>query len=161
MTGESALDAIESLYVSRYGHLVGLAEWLLGSRALAEEIVQDAFARLISDPPSLREPGALEAYVRSSVMNRSRSRVRRLIVERRHGRSRPEDGRPDTYSDEPVRAAVAELPVRQRQCVVLRFYEDMTVAQIAHTLGLRPGTVKSHLHRAMTSLETILKEAEK
>lgn len=148
---------MEQLYRERAGHYVGLAEWLVGSRAHAEEIVQDVFTQLVARPPQLSNADAAEAYVRRAVVNRSNSRIRRFVLERRHGETMVDDGYEDARPDHEIRSAVSSLPVRQRQCVVLRFYEDLTVEQIATQLGMRPGTVKSHLHRAITSLGSSLK----
>ncbi len=153
-----SVGQLETLYSERLDHLVGLADWLIGDRAIAEEVVQDTFIRLVADPPNLRNRAALDAYVRTSVLNRCRSRARRLSLERRYSRSLSEPIAEDRYLDNQVRQAVLSLPMRQRQCVVLRFYDDLTVAQIAKTLRLRPGTVKSHLHRGLQTLGEQLNE---
>lgn len=153
-----SVGQLEALYSQRLDHFVGLADWLIGDRSIAEEVVQDTFIRLVADPPHLRDHAALEAYVRSAVLNRCRTRGRRLTLERRHARSLLEPIIEDEYLDGHVRQAVLSLPMRQRQCVVLRFYDDLTVAQIAKTLRLRPGTVKSHLHRGLQTLGKQLNE---
>ena len=75
--GKSAFlltDEIERLYRERAGHYVGLAQWLVGSRAVAEEIVQEVFSQLVARPPQLHNVDAANAYVRHAVVNRSNSR---------------------------------------------------------------------------------------
>ena len=156
---ESVVDgrAVERLYRTRSGHLIGLAHWVVGSRAHAEEIVHDVFSNLVARPPRLRSEDKLEAYVRRAVVNGGHSHIRRRALERRKAAAVPESAF-DHHVDAHVREAVRELPLRQRQCVVLRFYEDLTVDEIARTLALRPGTVKAHLHRAMGNLEKRLRK---
>lgn len=142
---------IRSLYKQEYRALVGLATLLLGRQQLAEEIVQDTFARVLGEPPRLIEPGHLQAYVRAAVLNRCRSKIRRMILERRHTVA-VSDGVYDRYPDHALRAALLELPMRQRQCVALRFYEDRTVEDIADLLSISTGSVKTHLHRGLQRL---------
>ena len=166
---------LRAVYNADYADLVGLARWILGTTGLAEELVQDTFVRLLERPPELNDPDALSAYVRRAVINRSRSRIRRLILERRHassGRSADAgdgaggvdagaDGGAEHEPDQAVRKAVAALPIRQRHCVVLRFYADLTVEAIAETLGISAGSVKTHLHRANRSLKQALAEGDR
>ncbi len=147
---------LESLYHARFGRMVGLAEWLVGDRRVAEELVQETFAGLVENPPTLQNPDALESFVRAALVNRCRSKIRRLIIERRHALSPTEDGATDHHHDTDLRRAIGTLPMRQRQCTVLRFYEDMTVAQIAETLNISTGSVKTHLHRSIRTLEHAL-----
>lgn len=145
----SAVGGVAELYAASYGRLVGALTVATGSRADAEEVVQEAFARLLVRGSGIDNPSA---YLHRAVVNRSRDVLRRRAVLRRHVPERarvvtPEDGLLD---------AVRRLPARQRAVVVLRFYEDRTVDQIAETLGMRPGTVKSHLHRAMQELRRVV-----
>lgn len=150
---------LQALYRQDRDRLVGLAHWVVGQRGLAEELVQDTFAHLIERSPTLDDPDALAAYVRTAVIRRSRSRVRRLVLERRHATAEPEAfTEPDV--DDRVRRAVASLPRRQRECVVLRYYADLTVEAIATDLGIGAGSVKTHLHRATATLERLLTEGD-
>ena len=149
---------LESIYHARFGRFVGLAEWLVGDRRVAEELVQETFARLVESPPRLQNPDALESFVRAALVNRCRSKIRRLIIERRHSPLLADNGTTDHHKDTDLRRAVAALPERQRQCTALRFYEDMTVQQIAATLRISEGSVKTHLHRALRTLEEALSE---
>ncbi|MGI9596871.1 MAG: RNA polymerase sigma factor [Acidimicrobiales bacterium] len=153
------VERLKTVYLADYRQLVGLAGWIVGGRAMAEELVQDTFVRLLERPPRLDDPAALGSYVRAAVVNRSRSRFRRLVLERRHATGPPDPVELDGEAagvDRAVRAAVASLPRRQRECVVLRFYGDLTVEAIATTLGITAGSVKTHLHRATTTLEGLL-----
>jgi RNA polymerase sigma-70 factor (sigma-E family) len=130
--------------------MVRLAFLITGSNAVAEEVVQEAFVRARPAWAHIENPGG---YVRNTVVNLARGHVRRRRLERHHTAST----RPDTVTvgdphvDE-TWAAVCRLPERQRAVLALRFYEDLSVQQIADVLGLRPGTVKSTLHRAIARL---------
>lgn len=149
---------LEVVYKKDLARLVGLAEWIVGSRAVAEEIVHDTFVKLVAKPPELRDPDALSAYVRSAVVRACHSKLRRFVLERKHRSTKAESHVEPPRPDEDVRNAITELPLRQRQVVVLRFYEDMTVDQIAADLGVSAGSVKTHLHRALQRLGKTLDE---
>ncbi len=148
---------LEALFRAHATPLLRLAVLLTGERALAEELVQEAFVRLhrASRPPAV---GAERAYLRRTVINLSHGHHRHLRVVRR----RPTEVRPDGVAAEVdvvrrddqrlVAEAVRSLPARQRDCIVLRFYEDLSDTEIAAVLGLSPGSVKTHLHRARATL---------
>jgi RNA polymerase sigma-70 factor (sigma-E family) len=143
----------ESLYTSLYSPLVRLAR-LSADTVPAEEIVQDAFVQLYRRWTSVREPAA---YLRIAVVNGCRSWGRRRGL---HGRQRPQR-RPELVLEGDalaVREALRVLSPRQRAAVVLRYFEDLPEAEIAHVLGCRPGTVKSLLSRSMTKLKGALSE---
>ena len=130
--------------------MVQIARLTTGSNALAEELVQDAFADLYRRFDTLQTP---VAYLHRAVISRCTSRVRRRVVERRHQerqrREPPTWTDPDTVS---VMDSISRLPTRQRAAVVLRYLADWPEADIAHALDCRPGTVKSLLSRARTQL---------
>ena len=149
---------LELLYKQELSRLVGLAEWIVGSRAVAEEIVHDTFVRMVAKPPKLDERNALSAYVRTAVVRACRSKLRRFVLERKHRPTRVDHYEDAPRPDEDIRQALTRLPLRQRQVVVLRFYEDMTVNQIAADLGVSAGSVKTHLHRALQRLGKTLDE---
>ncbi|HVN52633.1 MAG TPA: SigE family RNA polymerase sigma factor [Acidimicrobiales bacterium] len=139
--------AFTELYRARYDGLVRLAAVILDDDEVAEEVVQDAFARLhlrwdhVEDPPS---------YVRRSVVNACRDVLRRRRVERAFlRRTRPVErpAEPDYLGD-----ALAELPARERIALVLRHYEGLSEKQIAEALGCPQGTVKTLLHRGTERL---------
>ncbi|WP_285477891.1 SigE family RNA polymerase sigma factor [Amycolatopsis sp. NBRC 101858] len=138
--------------------LVRLAVLLLGDRALAEDVVQDAFVALVRRPP-LADPAAAGGYLRVSVVNGARSAQRRAAVRLRHRRAERDDGPPADAGallgeeHREVLAAVRRLPRRQREVLVLRYWSGLSEAEIAHTLGVSRGTVKTCASRALAKLE--------
>jgi RNA polymerase sigma-70 factor (sigma-E family) len=140
----------ESLYADEVGGMARLAFLMVGSEAQAEELVHDAFARLYERWDRVDNPGA---YLRTCVVNGCRDRLRRRRVEQRHASAAPRAGEPET---EHLADALAALPYKQRAAVVLRYYEDRSEADIAELLGVRPGTVKSLLHRGLASLREVI-----
>ena len=136
------------LFADEYVGMVKLAHLMTGSNEAAEEIVQEAFVKVMHRWDSVRDPGA---YLRTAVVNGARSWHRRRATERRHA---PAPSGAETNLDGPdeMADALAGLSPRQRTAVVLRFYADMSEAQIAEALGCRKGTVKSLLHRGLASL---------
>ncbi len=156
--GPDLLDALsrrtfEEVFVTEYQSMVRLAYLLIGSVAVAEEIVQEAFIRLQGRWDRVDAPGG---YLRSTVVNMSRNEIRRRGREQRAVRRHPRpDGSIDLGADEML-DAVAQLPPKRRAAVVLRYYEDLTEREIADILGVRPGTVKSLLHRGLKQLRAAL-----
>jgi RNA polymerase sigma-70 factor (sigma-E family) len=146
---------LENLYQAQYASLVRLAGLLLGDYLAGEEIAQDAFARLVEASRRVTSP---PAYLRATVVNLCRSRIRRAVVARRHRAIQLAD--PPTGDDGPERVAshmaiaqeLAKLPRRQREAVVLRYYADLSEPEIADAMGVSTGSVKTHLHRAMAAL---------
>ena len=157
MTAESDdLDAEErltALFEEQFAPLVRLATLLTGSEHRAEELVMDAFAGLAPRIASLDEPAA---YLRTSVVNGTRSHHRRLRTVRRQPTPRVELVH-DPELDE-LWQRLDRLRPDERTCVVLRFYLDLPLAQIAEHLDMPLGTVKSHLHRAVATLRDLLTE---
>ena len=144
------VDAFGVLYAAHFDHLVRLAALLVGSAGAAEDIVQDAFAKLLDRLSRIAVP---EAWLWVTVINACRNERRRLGTARRYA-ARIATG--PIGIDEPVHELVASLrrlPHRQRAVVVLRFYLDLPEAEIATVLGVRLGTVKSSLHRALARLQ--------
>lgn len=137
--------------------------WLLtGDPQLAEDLLQTALTTTYLRWRSLRDTGAAEAYVRK-VMASTASRWWRR---KWHG-ERPSDVLPERAGDDPydavddrqgLRRALAALPARQRACVVLRFYDDLSEAQVADALDCSVGTVKSSTSRALVRLRAELGE---
>jgi RNA polymerase sigma-70 factor (sigma-E family) len=151
-------------YREHYGPLVRLASLLIDDVGRCEEIVQDAFVKVWRRPPDLAGGGdRLPAYLRSAVLNGARSDLRRRLVERRHLRSvaspvvSPE-ARPSTSDDDRVLAALRSLPDRQREVLVLRYHLDLSEAEIAATLGISAGSVKTHAHRGLATLAERLED---
>ena len=164
-TDDTALDGVEAVFRAEYRRLVGLARLLVDDVGQAEEVVQDAFVDLHRHWSRLRDRTAAQAWLRAAVVNRSRGTLRRRATARRHLRSvePPLATGPDeraVLSDEhrAVAAALRSLPERQRACIALRYYDDLTEAQIAEVLGISTGSVKTHVHRAMAALATTLED---
>ncbi|HUR14001.1 MAG TPA: SigE family RNA polymerase sigma factor [Mycobacteriales bacterium] len=169
--GGSVLEAtstdelLTSLYTSHYRGLVRLAAFLTGDRDNAEEVVQDAYVAVHGSWRRVRELDKAEAYLRTAVVNASRSRLRRRQVAQRY---RPEPLRDAASAEsfamehaqrETVLAALQQLPRRQREAVVLRYYGDLSEAQAAAAMGCSTGAVKSHTSRAMAALRPLLEDA--
>lgn len=144
-------DAVELFEHERVG-LVRLAHAITGSNALAEDIVQDAYLRW-QGRVDVASPGA---YLRTVVVNLSRDAMRRRAVADRV-RHEPPTVLSSPELDE-TWAIVRSLPEKYRTALALRFYEDLSEAQIATLMGVRPGTVKSLIHRG---LEKVRKELER
>jgi len=147
VTGDDT--AFEALYLAHFHPLVRLAVLLVDSTAAAEDLVQHVFAKLLDRWGTIDDP---PAWLRVALVNACKNERRRLGIARRHA---PALVGSATAPDEPVdelMASLRRLPYRQRAVVVLRFYSDLSEAQIATTLDIRPGTVKSSLNRALARL---------
>lgn len=172
--GEHGLDlrdaeretSVARVFDECHDQLVRLAA-LLGAGADAEDVVAEAFCQLYRRWPKLRSPEAASAYVRSSVVNLVRMRLRHVQVVRRHQQSLSTT--PDLASSaerevlgrEDGRAlvqALEGLAPRQREAIVLRYWMDLKEAEIAATMGISCGAVKTHTARAMAALGKALKE---
>lgn len=149
-------DRFAAIYLRQYRPMVRLAYVTTGSVGAAEDLTQDAFAELYRRFDGLADPAA---YLRRIVVSRTTSWVRRRVVERRHLRPEP-PGASDPVGPETVavRAALAQLSPRHRAAIFLRFYLDLSESAIAESLGCRPGTVKSLLHRGLRTLREHLHE---
>jgi RNA polymerase sigma-70 factor (sigma-E family) len=158
MAREGALerDRLADLYVAHAPEGLRLAFLLTGDRALAEDLVQDAFARLVGRLRHLRDPGAFGAYLRRTIVNLSSSHFRHRRVERayleRVAAAPPVEANPNEELDEAMHAVLLRLPQRQRAAIVLRFYEDLSDVQAAEILRCSAGTVRSLVSRAMKTL---------
>ena len=154
--------AVTELYVAHYRSLVRLAALLVDDVGTAEEVVQDAYVRMHGAWGRIREPDAALGYLRTTVLNLARSRLRRRQVARRHAPKPMPDapsaeyGALDRLERDRVVAALRTLPRRQRECLVLRYYADLSEAGIAEAMGISAGAVKSHASRGMTALRAAL-----
>lgn len=142
----SVRESFDVLYHREFAGLVRLAMVLVDNQEQAEEVVQDAFAGLYLKYRVVSSP---LAYVRASVLNGSRKVLRRRLMMRRHPAQPVDDGEL-VYNH--VIDAIRRLPARQRAAVVLRYELQLTDAEIAETLNMPLGTVKSTLHRAIARL---------
>jgi RNA polymerase sigma-70 factor (sigma-E family) len=157
---------IAQLYATQRLALVRLATLLVDDVPSAEDVVQDAFMALHRRQHTLRSPEAAAGYLRTSVVNGCRSALRRRRVRRRHPdaellptgatESAADDRLLATEEQERVLAAVRTLPRRQREVLVLRYWADLSEADIAKTLGIAVGTVKSNASRGLARLEQLL-----
>ena len=158
----AAVDAVEALFRAEYRSLVRLAALLVGDRDASEEIVQDAFVRLQLRWGGLRDPSRAPAWLRSAVLNGARSSLRRRGVRRRHASaSLPvpvEERWLDGDQHRRVIAALRTLPPRQREAIVLRFYEELSEAETAAAMGVSAGSVKTHVHRGLAALAHVLED---
>jgi len=159
--GHDAATGVSGLFRARYPEMVRLAD-LLGADD-PEDIAQEAFARLIRKHGSLRDPDAAVAYVRAIVCNLTRNRHRHLRV----ARLRTPAGRDEDSSEQAailredhreVLAALAGLPARRREAIVLRYWLDLSEREIAEAMGVSPGTVKSSVSRGLAALAQALRE---
>ena len=158
----SAITAVRELYEGHYVRLVRLAVLLVGDAGRAEEIVQDAFVDLVSRWRTIRDPGAAASYLRTCVANGARSHLRHRAVVNRQPVSKPsmmdsaETEALVQIEHERVLSLLSELPGRQREVLVLRYYGQLSEAEIADTLGISRGAVKSHTFRGLRSLRTAM-----
>jgi RNA polymerase sigma-70 factor (sigma-E family) len=160
--GWSADRAVTELYSLHYRPLVRLAALLVRDTPTAEEVVQDAFVAMHGGWQRLRDAENALAYLRQAVVNRSRSVLRhRVVVDRNAPKPAPdmpsaEHGAIVLLERSAVVSALRTLPARQREALVLRYYGDLSEAQIASVMGISRGAVKSHTARAMSALRSVL-----
>jgi RNA polymerase sigma-70 factor (sigma-E family) len=148
---------LAELYLQHGDAAIRLAYLLTGDRALAEDLVQDAFVKLAGRLVHLRDPAAFQAYLRRTVLNLANSYYRRRRLERaylkREGRARvPVEAVADPGARDELWGAMRRLSERQRAAIVLRYYEDLSEHQVAEILRCRPGTVKSLVSRGLSIL---------
>jgi RNA polymerase sigma-70 factor (sigma-E family) len=156
-------DAVISLYRVHVLGLTRLAVVMLGDRPAAEDIVQDAFCGLYTHWWRLSDPAKALPYLRSSVLNGCRNRRRRWYRAGREpaGWQSAESAESSVLLAEEHREVLAglqRLPARQREALVLRFYVDLAEPEIAQSMGISRGTVKSTTSRALAALGRILRE---
>ena len=152
-------DADFSAYMeARQPALYRTAYLLAGDHASAEDLLQNAFAKLYLSWDKIRDRGALDGYVRRVMVNENNSLWRRAWKRREHSTdTMPETGVTDTYDDGMggvLWSYVQTLPPKQRAVIVLRYYEQLSEAEIADVLGISVGTVKSQASRALAGLRT-------
>ena len=153
-------QAVAELYRGSYARLVGVVTLAAGSRSEAEECVQDAFVRLLGSWDTVSRYDDPEAWVRLVAFRQLSNRRRKL---RGAAKALLRIDRPaDVDGPEPVRldvaAALARLPLPQRQVVVLHHLVGLGVDEVAGALDVAPGTVKSRLSRARAALAPLLAE---
>jgi RNA polymerase sigma factor (sigma-70 family) len=154
-------ELVEVLFRRHYAELLRLAVVMLGNREAAEDAVQEAFVALHRHGRSLRNPEAAEAYLRSAVLNRCRSWIRRqvsqraprpLMLVREHEQSAEDTtvGRDEVGS---LVAAMRTLARRQREVLACRYVLELSVEETAQLLDMSTGSVKAHTHRGLHALQ--------
>ena len=165
-TWSGADAAVADLYAAHWTGLVRLAWLLLRDDQGAEEVVQDAFIATHRHWATLRDQASAAAYLRRAVVNGARSALRHRGVEQRYtDRERREPTAMGSRTEDSAEARVLEhetattmigalgrLPQRQREVLTMRYYLDLSEAEIADSLGISTGSVKSHAHRGLAAL---------
>jgi RNA polymerase sigma-70 factor (sigma-E family) len=159
---ESADDLMARLFHHHYRQLLRLAAVLIDDPSQCEEVVQEAFTRVYASRSRIRDHDKALAYLRQTVVNLSRSTLRRRMVAARH----PSPWAPNAVSAEDeayaaierdaVVAAVRRLPTRCREAVMLRYYSDLSVAETAEVMRISEGAVKSYTSRGLDALAELL-----
>ena len=158
----SAELAVVELYTLHYKPLVRLAAMLVRDTPTAEEVVQEAFISMHDGWGRLKDTDKALAYLRQAVVNRARSVLRhRQVVEKNAPKPAPdmpsaEHGAMVLLERSDVVTALRALPERQREAIMLRYYADLSEAEIAAAMKISRGAVKSHTARAMAALRAAL-----
>lgn len=168
--GEGGGFALEEAFRARHVDLVRLATLLLGDQAGAEDVVQDVFTRMYAQADRLAGNGVGPAYFRTAVLNACRSVHRRRVIAGRFRASAEARRWAEPVPSPEVAVLLAEdrrnvyralvtLPRRQREALILRYYQRLSESEIAETMGISRGTVKSTLSRGLAALgRTLSKE---
>ena len=150
----------EQLFHGQFGPMTRLAA-MLGADD-PEDVAQEAFVRLHGRRRALRDPHAAVGYLRTTVVNLTRSRLRHLSVVRRNRPAPPEDAASAEQdavrleSSREVVAALARLSARHREALVLRYWLDLSEAEMAEAMSVSRGTVKSHVSRGLDALADLM-----
>ncbi|MFI1888753.1 SigE family RNA polymerase sigma factor [Streptomyces jumonjinensis] len=154
----TTVDHLTETYRAHYRSLLGLAALLLDDTASCEDVVQEAFIRVHSARKRVRDPEKTLAYLRQTVVNLSRSALRRrilglkLLSKPMPDMASAEEGAYDQLERDALIKAMRGLQRRQREVLVLRYFADMTEAQVAETLGISLGSVKAYGSRGIKAL---------
>jgi RNA polymerase sigma-70 factor (sigma-E family) len=157
-----AAGAVTAIYTTHYRSLVRLAVLLVRDVATAEEVVQECFIAMAGKWRGLRDTEKALSYLRQAVVNKSRSVLRhRVVVDKNAPKPPPdmpsaEQGALVALERSAVIAALRTLPQRQREALVLKYYADLSEAQIASAMGISRGAVKSHTARGVAALRMVL-----
>jgi len=164
--GKSSSDGadaqvLDALFRQHYAALLRLGVVMLGSREAAEDAVQDAFVALHRHWRTLQGPDAAEAYLRSAVLNRSRSWIRRQVTQRaprplvlvHELEPSPEDTTVGREQSDSLVALMRTLARRQREVLACRYVLELSVAETARQLQISEGSVKTHTHRGLQALQ--------
>jgi RNA polymerase sigma-70 factor (sigma-E family) len=158
----TTVDHLTETYRAHYRSLLGLAALLLDDVASCEDVVQEAFIRVHSARSRVRDPEKTLAYLRQTVVNLSRSALRRrilglkLLSKPMPDMASAEEGAYEILERDQLKAAMRALQRRQREVLVLRYFADMTEAQVAETLGISLGSVKAYGSRGIAALRVAM-----
>jgi RNA polymerase sigma-70 factor (sigma-E family) len=158
----TTVDHLTETYQAHYRSLLGLAALLLDDTASCEDVVQEAFIRVHSARGRVREPDKTLAYLRQTVVNLSRSALRRrilglkLLSKPMPDMASAEEGAYEQLERDQLIKAMRGLQRRQREVLVLRYFADMTEAQVAGTLGISIGSVKAYGSRGIAALRVAM-----
>jgi RNA polymerase sigma factor (sigma-70 family) len=166
--GSSHAELVEVLFRRHYAALLRLGVVMVGSREAAEDAVQDAFVALHRRQSLLRDPEAAEAYLRSAVLNRCRSWLRRQVTQRaprpmmlvREHHESAENTMVERDQAGSLVALMRTLSRRQREVLACRYVLELTVAETARLLQLSEGSVKTHTHRGLQTLQQRIEVAQ-
>ncbi|GAB2751713.1 SigE family RNA polymerase sigma factor [Kitasatospora kifunensis] len=164
-TAGASVDLLTTTYQEHYRALLRLAALLLDDRSSCEDVVQEAFIRVHAARRRVREPEKILAYLRQTVVNLSRSTLRRRLLGLRllpkpmPDMASAEEGAYDALERDQLKAALQGLQRRQREVLVLRYYADMTEAQVAELLGVSVGAVKAYGSRGLAALRVLMESS--
>ncbi|WP_240662267.1 SigE family RNA polymerase sigma factor [Streptomyces sp. WAC 06738] len=162
MAEGTSVDHLTETYQTHYRSLLGLAALLLDDLASCEDVVQEAFIRVHSARKRVKDPDKTLAYLRQTVVNLSRSALRRritglkLLSKPMPDMASAEEGAYEQLERDQLIQAMRGLQRRQREVLVLRYFADMTEAQVAESLGISLGSVKAYGSRGIAALRTAM-----
>jgi RNA polymerase sigma-70 factor (sigma-E family) len=157
-------DLLTETYQTHYSSLLRLAALLLDDLSSCEDVVQEAFIRVHTARARVREPEKLLAYLRQTVVNLSRSTLRRRLIGLKllpkplPDAASAEEGAYDALERDALIQALRGLQRRQREVLVLRYFADLTEAQVAAALGVSIGSVKAYGSRGIEALRARMEE---
>jgi RNA polymerase sigma-70 factor (sigma-E family) len=158
---------VARLFASEGVALVRLARLFTDDRTAAEDLVQEAFVRLLRATDRIDDEARAPAYLRSIVLNLARDHNRRGLMSLRHRDAERDERPPEAEPADRIAAdatqaalldALRDLPPRQRDCLVLRFYLELSTGEIADTLAISPNSVKTHCRRGLEALRLRVEE---
>ncbi|ONK13018.1 RNA polymerase sigma-E factor [Streptomyces sp. MP131-18] len=161
-TAGTTIDFLTETYRAHYRSLLGLAALLLDDTASCEDVVQEAFIRVHSARGRVRDPEKTLAYLRQTVVNLSRSTLRRrilglkLLAKPLPDVASAEEGAYEQLERADLIKAMRGLQRRQREVLVLRYFADMSEAEVAKTLGISAGSVKAYGSRGIAALRVAM-----
>jgi RNA polymerase sigma-70 factor, ECF subfamily len=160
------IDQFEQLYEEHAGPLLGFLVYRTGDRALAEEVLADTFERVLRSRSRFNpKRGGVKTWIYSIALNRLRDLARKRDAEQR-ALERSEAGAPDASGDATdrieeratVAAALSRLEENEREAVALRYGADLSVAEVAATLGVKVSTAEGRIYRGLRQLRELLEE---